>query len=321
MKKFTAIISWASDYLTSQGYPLNHAPEIIIETPWSSIICFQTSNGKIYLKKTPPGIFLETNIIQFLAELNADVPRIIASNQNLHCFLMRDAGINLRQLLKKQFNADLFIQCVTHYATIQRLAENYIEPLLALGVPDWRLDKLPKLYDQLIHETEFLQADGMTEDELQRLSDLTLRVAEQCNLLAHYQIPETIVQPDFNTNNMLFDPTSKKMTLIDLGELAITHPFFSFPNFMTQATYHHDVQEHDLLYQQLQNTYYENWSSTLTRQQFIDILNLIKKLCPIYSALASYRLMTSVDLNAFKIYYAARPNRLAHSLREYLTSR
>jgi hypothetical protein len=80
---------------------------------------------------------------------------------------------------------------------------------------------------RLISETEFLKADGMTGEELQILQDLSPKISEQCELLAQYKIPETLVQPDFNTNNTLLNLITHKITFVDLGEITITHPFFS----------------------------------------------------------------------------------------------
>lgn len=318
MKNHTHTIKWATDCLIAKGYFLPDSPEIVVETPWSNVIRFSTSKKDVYLKETPPPLFLEPKIIQLLADqLHASVPFVIASNDDLHCFLMKDAGLSLRKYLKNEFQPNLLCQAITQYTAIQRLAENHIESFLALGVPDWRLDKLPVLYNQLINQTEFLKADGITNEELQILHDLSPKISEQCELLSQYQIPETLVQPDFNTNNTLFDPLSKKMTLIDLGEIVITHPFFSLHNFLLQATIHHGVKEMDQTYHQLQNTYCENWLELATKHQLLDGFTLVKKLLPIYSALALYRLMISVDLQAFKSYYAHRPNRLAGCLREY----
>ncbi len=321
MKHHTHAITWATDHLISNGYSLQHSPDIIVETPWSSVIRFSTSKEDIYLKQTSPSLFLEPKIMQLLAnQLHASVPIVIASNDDLHCFLMKDAGLSLRQYLKTELHSDLLCQAIKQYTTIQRSTENHIESLLALGVPDWRLDKLPNLYDQLINQVAFLKADGITDEELQILRDLSPKITAQCALLSHYQIPEALVQPDFNTNNTLYDPIIKKMTLIDLGEIVITHPFFSLPNFLLQATIHHGVKELDQTYHQLQNAYFENWVELTTKNQLVEGFILVKKLWPIYSALALYRLMTSVDLQAFKAYCANKPNRLAGYLREYAAS-
>jgi hypothetical protein len=318
MKNYTNILKWATDCLISKGYPLQCSPEIVFETPWSTVIRFSTLKEDFYLKQTPPSISLEPKIIQLLAnQVRANVPHVMAINDDLHCFLMKDAGITLRKYLKTEFQQDLLYEAIKFYTTIQRATENHIESFLALGVPDWRLDKFPKLYDQIIKQTEFLKAEGITDEELQVLRDLNPKIKEQCGLLSQYQIPETLVQPDFNTNNILFDPISRKMTLIDLGEIAITHPFFSLHNFLLQATIHHDVKKLDQIYHQLQNTCFENWLKLTTKNQLLEAFMLTKKLWPIYSALAGYRLMMSVDQQALKSFYVNRPNQIAMHFREY----
>lgn len=317
----THTIQWTTDYLTSKGHSLLASPEIVVETPWSNVIRFSTSQEDVYLKETPPSLFLEPKILQLLRnKLHASVALVLASNEELHCFLMKDAGISLRKYLKNKVEPGLLYQAIKEYTTTQRLAENHIESFLTLGVPDWRLAKLPELYDQLIHQTEFLKDEGLTAEELQILRDLRPKVSEQCELLAQYQIPETLVQPDFNTNNTLYNPNTKQMTLIDLGEIAITHPFFSLPNFLLQATIHHGIKEADQVYLQLQDTYLENWLELSSQKQLLEGFTLAGKLWPLYSALAHYRLMMSVNLKTFKSYYAHRPHRLAEHLRAYSAS-
>jgi hypothetical protein len=319
MKNNLHILKWATEWLVSKGYSLQSLPETVARTPWSNVIRIPTTKGDIYLKQTPAPLFLEPKIMQLLTnQLLANVPLVIARNDDLHCFLMKDGGQSLRQYLKTEFQPDLLCQAIRQYTAIQRLTENHIASFLALGVPDWRLDKLPKLYDRLISETEFLKADGMTGEELQILHDLSPKISEQCELLAQYKIPETLVQPDFNTNNTLLNQITHKITFVDLGEITITHPFFSLDNYLLQATIHHGVKELDQTYNQLQNTYCENWLELGTKKQLLDMFMLVKKLMPIYSALALYRLMTSIDMQAFKTYYANRPNRLAECFRKYI---
>ncbi len=172
MNNHTHIVKWATDYLISKGYSLHHLPEIVVETPWSNVIRFSTSNGDIYLKQTPPSISLEPNIMQLLAaQFHANVPDVIAINADLHCFLMKDAGQTLRGSLKNKFQPDLLCRALNEFITIQRATENQIDSFLKLGVPDWRLDKFPKLYNHIIKQEEFLKADGMIDKELQILRD------------------------------------------------------------------------------------------------------------------------------------------------------
>jgi hypothetical protein len=74
-------------------------------------------------------------------QFNASVPVVIAINDDLHCFLMKDAGLSLRQYLKSEFYPDLLCQSIKAFTAFQRSTENNIEPFLALEVPDWRLNK------------------------------------------------------------------------------------------------------------------------------------------------------------------------------------
>ncbi len=320
MNDHTSILKWATDYLISRGYALQQPPEIVLETPWSTVIRFSTSKGKVYLKQTPPAIFLEPKIIQLLrGQFHASVPMVIAINDDLHCFLMEDAGETLRSYLKTNFQPDLLSQAIDQHTKIQRSIENQLEPFLALGVPDWRLEKLPQLYEQLIQETAFLKADGMTDEELQILQGLTPIISEQCEHLSQYRIPETFVQPDFHTNNVLFDSSTQNMTFIDWGEIVISHPFFALDNFLLQAITHHGVKESDPIYQQLQSACCENWLEFAAKPELLEVFLLIKKLFPIYSALSYHRLMIAVDLQALNSFYAHRPNRFAGYFREVIS--
>lgn len=95
-------------------------------------------------------------------------------------------------------------------------------------MPDWRLDKLPKLYQQLIAQDKLLMNDGITKDELKMLEKLDLPLFSLCSQLSSYNIPETLSHCNFHDKNILVNIDTHKTTTIDLGEVAISHPFFSF---------------------------------------------------------------------------------------------
>lgn len=318
MKNHHEILEWAAGYLISKGYTLQRPPELVLETPWSTVFHFSTTQGSFYLKQTPVPIFIEAKIIQLLSnQFHAAVPKLFAINENLCCFLMQDGGKNLRQYLKAQFQPELLSQAILQAGAMQRSTENNLDAFFALNIPDWRLAELPGLYEHLLNQTDFLKADGVTDQELKVLQGLTSKLSEQCTLLSQYHIPETFVQNDFHTNNILFDPATQKITFIDLGESVITHPFFSLHTFLQQAITHHNIKETDALYLQLQDTFFKSWLDISTKTKLSEVFKLTQKIWPIYLALGAYRLMTSVDLQAFKMYYANKPGRIAECLRRY----
>lgn len=311
MKNHADIITWATNYLMD-----SIDSEVVVETPWSNVIRLTCSKGVFYLKQPAPTIAREAKILQLL---KTNVPSVLATNEDLHCFLLQDAGLNLRSYLKTNPQLDLLYQATQKFITMQRSVENHAEAFFALGVLDWRLEKLPTLFDTLINQNAFLKSEGMSDKEIQLLHKISPQIKQEFALLANYQIPETIVQPDFNTNNVLFDPISKKLTCIDLGEIVISHPFFALHNFLYQITLHEGIKENDLTYLQIQNICINNWQDCGTKIQIEKAFQLSKKLWPIYSAIVLYHFMHFiVDIDAYKSFYALKPNRVAGFLREYI---
>jgi hypothetical protein len=66
--------------------------------------------------------------------------------------------------------------------------------------PDWRLDKLPNLFETLMSQKKLLIEDGLAEPDITQLKSLLPKVSHLCNQLADYSIIPTIVQPDFNVS-------------------------------------------------------------------------------------------------------------------------
>lgn len=319
MINHTECLKWAIDCLVLKRHTLKGEPEIVVQAPWSKVTRILATTEDVYLKQTPPLLFLEPTIIQLLRnQLRAAVPVVIGSNDDLCCFLMKDAGQTLRSYLKSDFKPELLSQAIHQFTAIQRATENQLGSFFELGVPDWRLNQFPTLYLQLINQTDFLKSEGLTDEELNKLHDLIPTLTDQCERLSIYPIPDALVQPDFNTNNILFNPNTKKMTIIDLGEVVITHPFFSLHNFLIQAQRHHGVTEGSQIYHQLLQAFCEKWLNLAYKNQLLEVYSLVKKLWPIYGVFSFYRLMMSVDTRALKSYYASTSNCVSGHLRAYI---
>ncbi|MBY0545419.1 MAG: aminoglycoside phosphotransferase family protein, partial [Gammaproteobacteria bacterium] len=95
-------VQWAIHTLKEKGYRIQDTtPEKIQCTPWSEVCRFITDQGIIYLKKVPSALSLESEVIKILHEkFHANVPQIIAENQEQNCFLMLDSGVRLYDFFK-----------------------------------------------------------------------------------------------------------------------------------------------------------------------------------------------------------------------------
>lgn len=319
MNNHSEITHWATDYLSAKGYSLDKPPEVVQETPWSTVICFSTLQGHVYLKQPALLLAKEHDVIEHLAQqFQASVPSIIANNADLHCFLMEDAGLSLRNYITEENKSDLLCQAIKKFTAFQRSTENNIDLLLNLNIPNWRLEQLPGLYEKIVKDKEFLKANGLEDKELDKLNYLTPIVIEQTQTLSHYGIYETMVQPDFNTNNMLINPKTQQLTIIDLGELAISHPFFSLHNFLYQATLYHEVREHSQLWQMMLDACIENWLDLWPKDKLLEGYKVSKLVWPIYCICANYHLMHSVDSQALNSWDRNKPNRIARVFRQYM---
>lgn len=303
------ITRWASEQLVSQGYSLNNdEPEVVLETPWSSVMRFDTADGLVYLKIMPELIALEAGITQVLHDqFKAPVPEVIAYNDELHCFLMKDAGRPLREVLKQDFDVGLLCRAIGDFSALQNQTADHVDLFLNMGVPDWRLDKLSGLFKELLLEKEVLLADGLSEKEIDELTGLLPTVTELCKQLAAYSIPETLVQCDFHDNNILIGDAGK-LTFIDLGEVVISHPFFSLAGCLWQAKKHHDLTEQNDAYQQLLSACFKSDAQ-------LAAYSITQKLWHVYGVLAQYRLMMACGVEQLIAYQRGR---LGGALREVL---
>jgi len=316
----TEIIQWGCQSLLFHGYSLiSNLPEIIQNTPWSYVVRFTTNDGYIYLKHTPELLALEPAIIQILQDqFHAHVPKVIAHNTELHCFLMKDAGKSLRVILKQKFDEVLVCKAVDQFTLLQIAVANRIDIFLDIGVPDWRLDKLPDLYKQLLSQKDTLIEDGLSEIEMSKLEELLPTIIHLCKKLSGYSIKQTMVQPDFNDNNSLIDEKLQKITIIDLGEIAISHPFFSLINYLYVIKKHHALTDTDDVYLRIKDACLKNYMNFESKKHLLDAFEIASILISIYGALCGYRLMIACDKSKFTPSFQ-RHGRPSLSLKEFIT--
>lgn len=312
------IIQWACNHLVPQGYTLEKAlPEIIQDTPWSNVFRFSTTMGYIYLKHTPPLLAIEIPITQFLHDkIHVSVPEIIGHHAKLHCFLMKDAGEPLRAILKKKFNVLLLSNAIAQFSSIQLIAAKYINSFLDMGVPDWRLNNLPGLFRQLLLQKDLLIFEGLSEKKINILDSLLPTVFDSCKKLAAYSIKETIVQCDFHDNNILINGKDQDITFIDLGEIVISHPFFSLIGCLEQAKRHHVLSDSSEMYRCLLDAGLDTYMTFESKNHLLEAFAIAYKLWFIFEALAQNRLRLACDERKFLSFQ--RHGKLGSRLKEFI---
>ncbi len=290
-------VEWAQNYLTNNGYIIDGFPEPIRAMPWSIVTRFSTSKGSIYLKEMAPLFSLEPTLIRTVSEWDGDsVPRVIAINKDLRCFLMADAGIQLSKHLKTKFQMDLLVKAVTMGAKSQYKAVNHVDDLLSIGVLDWRLAKLPNLYLHLLNQEAILQNDGLTAAEIKVLHTLHPTVSKLCDRLSQYKIPETLEHTDFHDSNILIK--NGHLTIGDWGDAVISYPLFSLVSYLNSVTRYYDLKEIDERYVHLQSVYLNTWLEFASKDQLMEAFQLAKRLRPCQVALSFIRVKMCPNLDS-----------------------
>lgn len=286
------IIEWAKKSLNQPEIKSS----VVIEAPWSSVIRINTPERTVYLKQTPPDLFIEVEIINQCREQCkiTNIPKVIAANKDLHCFLMEKCGeVSLRTLFDGHLEIDLLLQGLQVYKNIQHATAPYLNEFLQRGVPDWRLERFPTLYHGLVRDETFLQAHGLEVTQIKTLQGATKYIETLCRDFAFYEIPECLNHSDFHDNNMIYSKSTKKICIVDLGETSITHPFFSLAAGIKATCDRYQLETESSDYQKLYNTCFDGWLPTT--EDLKKASWFTQQLLPIYFIFAEMRLVNATD--------------------------
>lgn len=306
-------IIWAKRSLIKHGYTVNGSLEIVREVPWSKVSRFPTSQGWIYFKQMAKPFAIEPILMHFLSQnLSANVPTVIEMDHSLMCFLMNESGTTLRNELKKYYQTELVCEILKNYATLQFQTIKHVDALLALGIPDWRLARLPQLYLQLIAQKDVLISDGLTAAEVNSLEQLYPTFCELCTQLSEFKIPETIEHGDFHDNNVLIQ--QQNIFINDWGDATISHPFFSLASWLNSAERHHSLQEADPKAPILRNAYLEIWEDFASYDKLCEIFSLVKKIRHVQFTLNFSRVKMCPGMEKFKQFNGY----MAQALRDFI---
>ena len=162
--------------------------------------------------------------MRFLSERMPDfVLPPIAVDTKRGWLLMADAGVLLRDLVESKRSLDPWLQLLPRYAGLQLDAGADTDALLALGVPDMRLDVLPARYDALLDELD--RSDGVGMETVERARRRGSDIRSMADALAGFGIPDTVQHDDLNDGQVYF--LDGQPVLLDWGDACISHPFFT----------------------------------------------------------------------------------------------
>ncbi len=278
-------LAWAQAWLLENGYTETLPRELVRERPWSQVTRFHTDHGSLYLKQVAPAFGDEAKLLVMLNRLGyTPITRTLANDDALICFLMTDSGTPLRNALKQNYRVDIFAGLMPQYAELQQDATYYVNEMLKLGLPDWRLARWPELYADLIAK---VTTHGLPADTIAALQNLSPRVAEICQQIAAYNLPETLDHGDFQDNNVLIKVN--KLVINDWSDAAITHPFFSLATWLDSAQRHHNIGPRDPRHAAMRDSYLNAWTEHGDLEKLQAAFALVRQLGPLHFCISFLR--------------------------------
>jgi len=222
--------AWIHSALDQNGLKLSGEIEQFHIRPWSTVMKAPTDRGLYFFKASASVFSHETTLTAYLARFRPELfPELLAADTRRHWMLMRDAGVPIRQFIRTEKSIEPWREVMPLYVDLQKDLGSHVDELLALGVIDRRLSKLPALFEILIADEPSMlldvEDDSLTTEEYARLKASVSEFERMCEKLSTFGIPETIHHDDFHDANIF--TRDGRIIFTDWGESAVTHPFFT----------------------------------------------------------------------------------------------
>ena len=208
--------AWIEEQLERLGLRRSGEIEQPHVYPWSTVLRVPVEDGAVWFKANAPELAHEAALVEHLSARRPDaVPPLLAADVGRGWMLMADAGEPLRTVAPRERDLGRWLDVLPLYASVQLDLASDVDELLALGVPDLRLARLPELFARRVDE---IGAE-------QRFRDALPRVQELCDELAAFGVPETIQHDDLHDGQVFV--RDGRHLLLDWGDACVSHPFFT----------------------------------------------------------------------------------------------
>lgn len=222
-------IQWITERLAEHGLHPEGSIEQPHIRPWSTVLRVTTEKGVFYFKANSPDLVREAGITDLLTHFRPGLfPQLLGVDLGRGWLLMEDAGTPLRVFIRTEKSLRRWDDVMPLYTRLQKDLAAHTQDLLAVGMNDRRLERLPGLFKELLEDHAAImlgEDEGLTMEQYERLKESLPLFAEQCAQVAALGIPETIHHDDFHDGNIFIK--DGRILFTDWGESAVTHPFLS----------------------------------------------------------------------------------------------
>jgi hypothetical protein len=213
--------AWMSDVASERGIELAGPIEQPHVRPWSTVFRAHAATGALYLKACAATQRFEPAIIELVArEAPGLGPDLLAIHPSEPWVILGEAGDQLREHAAGRTQLAVWRELLPRYAELQRRLSGRDGELVALGLPDRRLDRIPALLERVLSDDR----SGAAEPR-ERVAALLPAIRRACAELAALGIGPTLDHDDLHDHNVLV--RGRRPVIIDWGDASLTHPFLT----------------------------------------------------------------------------------------------
>jgi len=219
--------TWIQNRLDEHGVGLTGEIEQPHVRWWSTVLRVPTTEGPLWFKANRAPHVFEAGLLSVLERvIPGHVPELVALDAGRGWLLMRDGGERLRELVHSSRDLHHWEALLPEYAELQLALAPHVDDLLAAGVPDERLARLPTHLAALLDDRDAClvgQDNGLTLDDWHQLRALLTEFTERCARLADFAVSETIQHDDLHDGNVFV--RDGRYLFFDWGDSCVAHPF------------------------------------------------------------------------------------------------
>ena len=248
---FERVESWVEIQLGRLGAEAQGKLELVRARPWAAVARVATTAGDVWFKQPAPSFAFEPALTVAVSRRRpAFTPEVLAHEGTW--MLTRDAGPQLRAVVRRGEPAPSWDELLPVYAELQIDLAKYAEELLAVGAPDKRPTVISAAYPGLVERV------GRHNDvDVKRLEALGPELESLTEALAE-RLPATLIHEEFHETNVFVRDGMAR--LLDWGEAAVSHPFAGLVNTLRDIAFRRRLKPNGREMLRLRSVYLEPWT-------------------------------------------------------------
>jgi hypothetical protein len=280
---FERVESWVAVELGRLGFVPHGKLELVRARLWAAVARVATAAGDVWFKEPAPSLAFEPALTAAVSRRRPDfTPEVLATHATW--MLTRDAGEQLRAVLKRGGPTPTWDVLLPLYAQLQIELIDHAKELVALGTPDKRPATVSAAYPKLVKR---IAARGAVD--VNGLRALAPQVESLVEELAGLP-PATLIHEEFHEANVFV--RGGRPRLLDWAEAAVSHPFAGLVNTLRDIAFRRRLQPNGREMLRLRSIYLEPWTAFAPPGELEQLFNRGYVLGALCRALTWDRLVT-----------------------------